>query len=136
MRFTPPVQVIYALRQAIDEYFEEGGLKRYKRYTKNWRTLKKGLQRLNFEFLLNPDDESHILLTVIEPDDSNYNFNKIHDLLYEKGFTIYPGKITKRNTFRIAVMGDIDENDILQFINNLRGALIKLGVIDYSTGEF
>ena len=36
--------------------------------------------------LLNPEDESHILLTVIEPDNPNYEFNKMHDLLYKKGY--------------------------------------------------
>ena len=32
MRFTPPVQVFYALREAIDEYFKEGGINRNRRY--------------------------------------------------------------------------------------------------------
>ncbi len=64
MRFTPPVQVLYALRQAINEYEREGGLNRYRRYTGNWKTLRKGLIELGFELLLDEVLESHILLTL------------------------------------------------------------------------
>jgi len=52
MQFTPPVQVAYALRQAIDEYFVEGEMNRWNRYCENWETLYTGLHNLGFEFLL------------------------------------------------------------------------------------
>jgi len=87
MRFTPPVQAIYALKQAIKEYFEEGEENRYRRYTQNWRTLREGLQEIGFEFLLREGNESHLLTTILEPEDRNYSFDKMHDLLYDKGFT-------------------------------------------------
>ena len=74
MRFTPPVQTIYAFRQAINEYFQEGSINRYNRYAENWHTLRNGLQNLGFHLLLNPEDESHILLTVIEPENPEYDF--------------------------------------------------------------
>lgn len=128
MRFTPPVQTIYALRQAIEEFFEEGILNRYNRYTENWHTLRNGLQRLGFKLLLNPEDESHILLTVIEPDNPNYDFNKIHDLLYEKGFTIYPGKIGSQRTFRLANMGAIYPTDIEMFLFTMTNVLKEIGI--------
>ena len=54
MQFTPPVQVAYALRQAIDEYFAEGELNRWNRYTQSWETLYEGLKQLGFQFLLPP----------------------------------------------------------------------------------
>jgi 2-aminoethylphosphonate-pyruvate transaminase len=43
MHFTPPVQVIYALRQAINEYLEEGEQARWERLTKCWEAIHKGL---------------------------------------------------------------------------------------------
>ena len=46
MQFTPPVQVAYALRQAIDEYFDEGESNRWNRYEENWMTLCAGLKKL------------------------------------------------------------------------------------------
>src|SRR5690606_20245852 len=92
MQFTPPVQVAYALRQAIDEYFAEGEMGRWNRYQENWHTLYNGLQELGFEFLLPDQYQSKILLAIKEPQDPRYNFNAMHDFLYERGYTIYPGK--------------------------------------------
>lgn len=120
MRFTPPVQTIYALRKAIDELLDEGIENRYKRYTKSWKTLRKGLLEMGFNLFLNENIESHLLLTVLEPISSNYNFNKMHDLLYEKGFTIYPGKIVEENTFRVANIGAINYKDIIAFLEVLK----------------
>lgn len=125
MRFTPPVQTIYALRKAIDELFEEGIENRYIRYTKSWETLRKGLLEMGFNLLLNENIESHLLLTVLEPISSNYDFNKMHDLLYKMGFTIYPGKIGGMNTFRIANIGNIDYKDIKKFLEILKKYLKK-----------
>ncbi len=116
--FTPPVQVVYALQQAINEYFEEGGSQRYFRYTENWNTLRSGLKELGFSLLLPEESESHILLTVIEPDDPHYSFEQMHDYLYQRGFTIYPGKIGPK-TFRLATMGAIYPRDIEDFLKVL-----------------
>jgi len=55
-------------------------------------------------------------------------FNKMHNLLYEKGFTIYPGKIGKKNTFRVGNMGAIDSDDIKKFLVALKETLDRIGV--------
>jgi len=120
MQFTPPVQTIYALKQAIIEFEKEGAENRHKRYFKSWETLVKGMNELSFKRLLKDEEESHILTTFLDPDDDNFNFNKMHDLLYKKGFTIYPGKIGKKGTFRLANMGAIDYKDIENFLNALK----------------
>jgi len=128
MQFTPPVQVMYALKQAISEYFEEGGTERYKRYCKNWDILTEGLTRMGFDLLLGKELQSKLLVTVIEPEHEKYNFYLMHDLLYKRSFTIYPGKIGNFNTFRIAVMGAIDSQDIKRFLNALREVLHIMNV--------
>jgi len=128
MRFTPPVQVIYALQQAINEYFQEGGINRYNRFKENADILKKGLKDLGFELLLNPDHESNILITILEPDHSKFDFTKMHDLLYDKGFTIYPGKIKEINSFRLSNIGDLTKIDIELFLKTLENVLHKMGV--------
>lgn len=115
-QFTPPVQTIYALRQAIKEYFAEGGDNRYKRYTENWKALRQGLGAMGFKFLLDAKDESHILLTVFEPGSENYSFDTMHDFLYERRFTVYPGKIGAKRTFRLANIGNIYPEDIKRFL--------------------
>ena len=126
MRFTPPVQVLYALKQAIIEYEREGALNRYKRYTDNWKILRKGLIGLGFELLLDEALESHILLTVKYPKDRYFSFKVLHDLLYSEGFTIYPGKKYDQKTFRLANMGDLNKKDIEDFIKALKEALWKM----------
>src|SRR5206468_2024724 len=52
MQFTPPVQIFYALRQAINEYFLEGEWERADRYARMNKKLKEGLVSLGFELLV------------------------------------------------------------------------------------
>ena len=127
MRFTPPVQTAYALRKALDEFLEEGAVNRYKRYTENWKVLRKGVEELGFKLLLKPSEESHLLITLLYPK-PKFDFQKLHDRLYEKGFTIYPGKIGETSTFRLANMGAINRNDINNFLTALKMAIEKMGV--------
>ncbi|KPJ58686.1 MAG: hypothetical protein AMJ42_02825 [Deltaproteobacteria bacterium DG_8] len=129
MRFTPPVQVLYALKQAIKEFFEETAPNRYERYTKSYKVLTDGLKEMGFKFLLKDDVEhSHLLTTILKPDDPNFDFSVLHDKLYSKGFTIYPGKLKDKNTFRIANIGAIDHLDIKKFSKELREVLGEMGV--------
>jgi len=128
MRFTPPVQNIYSLRQAIDEFLEEGAQNRYDRYTKSWQTLRKGVTEIGFKILTKPEEESRALITLINPDHPNFDFDTLHDKLYEKGFTIYPGKISKAQTFRLANMGAIDHTDIENFLTELKITLEEMKV--------
>ncbi len=128
MRFTPPVQTMYALRQAIDELLEEGLQQRYERYTQNWIVLREGMQRLGFRILTQPQQESHILITIEYPNNPRFDFDILHDKLYKRGFTIYPGKIGKKNTFRLANMGAITEDDIHNFLQSLEDILIELDI--------
>lgn len=117
MRFTPPVQTLYALKQAIIEAKKEGLDNRYSRYIRSWETLKKGLKSLNLDFLIEEDHHSKLITSIYLPE--NVDFNDLHDYFYEKGYTIYPGKIVEFNTFRIANIGDINHNDIANFIELL-----------------
>jgi len=119
MQFTPPVQVLYGLRQAINEYFLETEVGRANRYEKLYEVLKVGLDKLGFKFLVDEKFHAKILTSIIEPSDSNYNFTEMHDYLFKRGFTIYPGKGAKQNTFRLANMGEIYKEDINNFLGCL-----------------
>ena len=128
MQFTPPVQVIYALRQAIKECLKEGIENRYKRYCDNWKVLNDGLEHLGFKVLLPKEMHSRLLTTVVEPEHKKYSFDVMHDLLLERGFTIYPGKISSNRTFRIANMGAIDREDIESFLKALGEIVGQFGL--------
>ena len=117
MRFTPPVQTLYALKQAIIEAKEEGIENRYKRYSKSWKTLTDGLKKLGLKYLVDDQYHSKIITSIFIPDE--VDFNDMHDYFYEKGFTIYPGKVEEFNTFRVANIGDIDYEDMEAFVNSM-----------------
>ena len=120
MRFTPPVQVLYALKQAIIEVKKESVQKRSERYKLCARVLWQGLEELQLKRLVSDEDSSMLLTSVIEPKIKGYDFDKLHDYLYKKGFTIYPGKIGEEDTFRIANIGDIYPENIRKFIDILK----------------
>ncbi|GAB1772730.1 2-aminoethylphosphonate aminotransferase [Priestia megaterium] len=126
MRFTPPVQTMYALKQAIIETQWEGIEKRYERYSKSWTTLTDGITRLRLTYLVPKTHHSKIITSIIEPSDKKYNFDIMHDFFYKQGFTIYPGKVDKLETFRIANIGDITYRDIERFLHLLEQYLKAL----------
>jgi 2-aminoethylphosphonate-pyruvate transaminase len=99
-RFTPPVQTFYALKQAIVE-----------------------------TFLIDKEHHSRIITSIIEPDSATYDFNEMHDYFFEKGFTIYPGKVNDYNTFRISNIGQIDHRDMEAFLKVLKTYLVKIKFI-------
>lgn len=119
MRFTPPVQAIYALKQAIIECNNETIEKRYSRYKMCCNILWNGLEKLGLDKLVDEKNHSMLITSVIEPQINNYSFEKMHQYLYDRGFTIYPGKISLKNTFRIANIGEIYPEDMEMFIKLL-----------------
>ncbi|WP_274972456.1 2-aminoethylphosphonate aminotransferase [Bacteroides fluxus] len=120
MHFTPPVQTIYATRQALKEYFEEGEENKFARHRRVFEAIHKGIEELGFKYVIKKEWQSGLVVSVLYPDDPNWNFEKVHDYCYEYGFTIYPGKISTTNTFRLCALGAIDEEDIERFFITLR----------------
>lgn len=129
MRFTPPVQTLYALKQAIEELKQEGVEQRYARYTASWKTLIGGITRLGLTYIVPERHHSKIITSIIEPNCSGYDFQKMHDYFYDKGIMIYPGKLDGRNTFRIANIGDITSKDIESFLELLDRYLHSIGFL-------
>lgn len=119
MRFTPPVQTIYALKQAIVELKAEGMKERYERYSQCWETLIKGLSRLGLRYLVPVKHHSKIITAIVEPESEKYNFKEMHDYFYANGITIYPGKLYQLSSFRVANIGDISKDDIEHFLTLL-----------------
>ncbi len=119
MRFTPPVQTMYALKQAIYEAKEEGIANRYQRYCKSWEVLTSFLKKNNLNYLLDDKYHSKIITSILIPE--NIDFNDMHDFFYANGFTIYPGKVADFNTFRVANIGQIDYKDMQRFTKLLKG---------------
>ena len=128
MHFTPPVQTIYATVQALKEYWNEGEQAKWARHTRVFNAINAGLDELGFRQVIKPELRAGLVSSAIYPDDECWNFEKVHDYCYERGFTIYPGKISTANTFRLCALGAIDKGDIDEFFKVFREALKECGV--------
>lgn len=128
MHFTPPVQTIYATIQALKEYFEEGEDAKFARHRAVYEAIHKGLDELGLDTVIDRSIESGLVVSVKYPEDPNFSFDKVHDYCYERGFTIYPGKITTTNTFRLCSLGKIYPKDIYDFMVVFKDALDVAGV--------
>ena len=127
-RFTPPVQTLYALRQAITETKVETIEKRYARFTACWEILVSALDKIGLKMLVDRKNQSHFITAILIPETPKYNFNELHDYARSFGFTIYPGKLGNIDTFRIANMGDILPEEMAEFTGVLADYMHSIGV--------
>ena len=112
-RYTPPTHSILAFAQAMREMEEEGGIEaRAARYASNHGALMKGMKRLGFKSYLDASVQSDIITSFHFPKDPKFNFQEFYRSLSDKGFIIYPGKISRADTFRIGSIGRIFPADI------------------------
>lgn len=122
-RFTSPTHVVHAFYQAMKELNEEGGITaRYKRYQENHQILVEGMRGLGFKTLLPDDAQGPIITSFLYPS-ADFDFTSFYARLKEKGFVIYPGKISDADTFRIGSIGDIFPKDmeaLIQAIKEIR----------------
>lgn len=128
-RFTPPTHVLMALHQAILEHETEGGVAgRGDRYRNNCRILVNGMRKLGFITLLPDNLQAPIIVTFHIPGDPNFNFQMFYDRLSDKGFVIYPGKLTVANSFRIGCIGRLGEEQIHGALDAIRTTLAEMSV--------
>lgn len=128
MHFTPPVQTIYSTIQALKEYFEEGEEAKWARHLRVFNALYDGLEKLGFKIYIPKEKSTGLVVAALYPEDDNFDFTKIHDYCYERGFTIYPGKVEKKGMFRLCSLGAIDVNDIEEFFKVFEAALKEYNV--------
>ncbi len=128
-RFTPPVHTIMSFNKALDEFDEEGGVAgRSARYKENCRTLVDGLYKLGFETLLPQDLQAPIIVTVLKPKDPLFDFEVLYDKVRERGYILYPGKLTVADTFRIGCIGRLGKTEIEGALAAIQSVLDEMGV--------
>jgi 2-aminoethylphosphonate-pyruvate transaminase len=127
MHFTPPVQTIYALAQALKEYFEEGEQNRWNRLKKCWEAIHKGLEQIGLDSVIDKQIQGKLVVTIKAPDDDRFDFATLHDYCFERGFTIYPGKMFGLKTFRLCNLGLISHCDIEDYFVTAREAFKQMG---------
>ncbi|RLL43983.1 2-aminoethylphosphonate--pyruvate transaminase [Oceanobacillus piezotolerans] len=116
-RYTSPTHVVAAFSKALDELEEEGGIpSRYSRYKNNNRILRERLSKLGFQTYITDEKQSPIITTFLFPNET-FSFEDFYAYVKERGFVLYPGKLTDVNTFRIGNIGEIYEEDITTLCN-------------------
>jgi len=128
-RFTPPTHVLAGFDQALAEHAAEGGVAgRGGRYSANCRILVDGMRALGFETLLPDALQAPIIVTFHTPSDPAFEFKTFYDGLRQRGYVIYPGKLTAADTFRIGCIGHVFEADIRGALAAVEEVLNEMGV--------
>lgn len=128
-RFTPPTHVIAAFDRALAEHEREGGVQgRGERYRRNCRILVEGMRTLGFETLLPDALQAPIIVTFREPGDPRFEFGTFYRKLAERGFVIYPGKLTVADSFRMGCIGALGEEQMRGALDAVAHALREMGV--------
>ncbi|MEO5699180.1 MAG: 2-aminoethylphosphonate--pyruvate transaminase, partial [Casimicrobiaceae bacterium] len=128
-RFTPPTHVVVAFDAALDQFVAEGGqAARLARYTHNCQTLLQGMAELGFTPFLPAAIQAPIIVTFHAPPDPAYAFKPFYERVREKGFILYPGKLTQVETFRVGCIGAIGSDEMRQAVLAVRDCLAEMGI--------
>ena len=130
-RFTPPIHVIVAFHQALEEFRAEGGQPgRGARYAANGRVLVEGMRALGFRTLLPDALQAPIIVTFHMPRDPRFVFQRFYDALKDRGYVIYPGKLTVADSFRIGCIGRLYPEQMAGALAAVREVLAEFGMTD------
>jgi 2-aminoethylphosphonate-pyruvate transaminase len=122
-RFTPPTHSLAAFHKALEELETEGGISaRATRYKENHQTLISGMRKLGFKEYLEPEKQGYIITSFLYPE-YNFNFKEFYASLNDKGFVIYPGKLSKADCFRIGNIGKLYPKDVEALLHSIEQIL-------------
>lgn len=111
-RFTPPVQVVAGLVEALRLLEAEGGPSaRLVRYQRRLDRLVSGLEALGYRLYLDRALQAPIIATFRPQPDRPFDFEAFYTRLAAQNLVIYPGKLTDTPTFRIGCIGALEDSD-------------------------
>ena len=112
-RFTSPTHEVLAFAQALKELEQEGGIEaRNHRYSNNNRVLIEKMAQMGIDTYIGHEHQSPIITTFLYPQHHNFSFKDMYTYIKERGYAIYPGKVTDADTFRVGNIGEIYEADM------------------------
>jgi 2-aminoethylphosphonate-pyruvate transaminase len=94
-----------------------------------------GMRELGFETLLQDRWLSPIIVTFFNPAHEKFRFDRFYTLMKQKGFIIYPGKLTVVDSFRVGCIGRMDEHVMRRVVEAARQSLAEMGVPDAAPPE-
>jgi 2-aminoethylphosphonate-pyruvate transaminase len=128
-RYTPATHVVVAIDAALDQYLAAGGQPaRLARYQANCETLVARMTELGFRVFLDPEVQAPIIVTFHAPADPKYAFKEFYERVRDKGFILYPGKLTQVETFRVGCIGAIGPAEMRRAVDAVRDTLREMGI--------
>lgn len=110
-RFTSATHTVLAFWQALQELAAEGGIgARHQRYQNNNRIIRAGLAKLGIKPYVDEEWQSPFISTFLFPE-QQFSFARLYEYVKQRGYAIYPGKLTDVDTFRLGNIGDIHAED-------------------------
>jgi 2-aminoethylphosphonate-pyruvate transaminase len=120
---------VVALAEAVTQFVEEGGQPaRLRRYTDNCKTLVDGMRALGFKPFLKAEVQAPIIVTFHAPAHKAYEFKRFYESAKQRGFILYPGKLTQIETFRVGCIGAIGHNEMAQAVAAVADTLREMGI--------
>jgi len=135
-RYTPPTHILVAFAQALEQHKAEGGAPgRLARYKKTAKAMRDGMRRIGLTPLLGDNETGPIIQTFATPRDPNFDFTRFYEGLKQRGFIIYPGKLTKKPSFRVGNMGALDHEVMAMLVDATEATLKAMNVKDLTPAE-
>ncbi|MGQ9624493.1 MAG: pyridoxal-phosphate-dependent aminotransferase family protein [Candidatus Bathycorpusculaceae bacterium] len=131
---TSPVNMIYALNEALKLILEEGLEKRFKRHHILAEALRAAIHALNLKLVADEEYAADTVTAILYPE--NIEDNKFRNEMKNHGIIVAStlGPI-KGKGFRVGHMGNVSQNDIMPTIAAIEIALRKLGYkFNYGAG--
>lgn len=126
-RYTSPTHVVLAFAKAMKELNEEGGIiTRASRYYNNNKILIEGMKSMGFMPYIDNKYQSPIITTFYYPQNIKISFENFYEFIKNRGYAIYPGKLMNNDTFRVANIGEIYEEDIHNLLEIIREYLRRI----------
>ena len=98
------------------------------RYVENYRALVSGMRALGFETFLPDSIQAPIIVTFNAPVDPRYNFGEFYRRVRDRGFVLYPGKLTATDTFRVGCIGAIGPDTLRQAVTAIGATIREMGI--------
>lgn len=112
-RFTSPTHVVLAFAKALEELKQEGGIAvREKRYYENNRRMISRMKAIGIQPYIEEEHQGPIITTFFYPENRKFSFQDMYQYIKQRGYAIYPGKVTDADTFRIGNIGEIYLEDV------------------------
>jgi 2-aminoethylphosphonate-pyruvate transaminase len=112
-RFTPPLQSMCALAQALAEFLAQGGQPaRYQRYAALAQALLHGMEQIGFKTLIAAPHRAPMILSFAPESRLPGGIAGFKAFLAQRGLEIYPCPHWSPDAFRIGLMGELCPQDI------------------------